>query len=79
VPPVISTASCLPEVVGEAGLQVEARDTDSLMAAMRRMCEDDALHADLSAKALARSRQFTWERCVAQTHDAYRRAASSSR
>lgn len=79
VPPVISTASCLPEVVGDAGLAVDAADTTGLSQAMQRMAEDDVLYAELSGKALRRSAQFTWERCVAQTQAAYLRAASSSR
>jgi alpha-1,3-rhamnosyl/mannosyltransferase len=79
VPPITSTASCLPEVVGDSGLSVDAADVEGLSAAMQRMVADTAMREELSARALQRSAQFTWARCVQETQAAYRRAASSSR
>lgn len=79
VPPIISTASCLPEVVGDAGLAVEPADVDGLAEAMQQMVDDYALREQLSQRSLERAALFTWERCVAGTVAAYRRAASNSR
>jgi len=74
VPAVVSDAGSLPEVVGDSGLQVQALDVDALREAMRRMVEDTALRDALGQRALARSRQFSWERCAQETVAAYRLA-----
>lgn len=79
VPPIVSNVSSLPEVVGDAGLMVDPQDIDSLARAMRQVAEDPALRANLSARALARSAQFSWQRCADATKQVYRRALSSSR
>ena len=79
VPPISSNVSSLPEVVGDAGLQVDPSDIDGLAGAMRMMADDEALRASLSRRSLARAADFTWDRCVARTAAAYRRAASTSR
>jgi alpha-1,3-rhamnosyl/mannosyltransferase len=79
VPAITSTASCLPEVVGDTGMLVDARDIDGLAAAMRQMAEDPQRRSQLSAQARARALTFTWERCVAETLAAYRFAANTSR
>lgn len=76
VPAITSNVSSLPEVVGDAGIQVSPMDVDALAQAMRSMIEDDRLRRQFSAKALARSAPFTWERCVQETAAAYRRAAA---
>lgn len=79
VPPIISTAGSLLEVVGDCGLVVEPHDVDALGAAMTRMAEDSQLRERLAARSLERAATFTWQRCVQATVDAYRRAAASSR
>jgi O-antigen biosynthesis alpha-1,3-rhamnosyltransferase len=79
VPAITSNVSSLPEVVGDTGITVHPHDIDALSHAMAVLAGDDALRATLSAKALARAAEFTWERCAAETADAYRAAAASSR
>ncbi|HSV36318.1 MAG TPA: glycosyltransferase family 1 protein [Ramlibacter sp.] len=78
VPPITSNASSLPEVVGDSGIMVHPDDTDALREAMLSMACDPGLRACLSAKALTRAAQFSWERCAAETAAAYRRAAAST-
>jgi alpha-1,3-rhamnosyl/mannosyltransferase len=79
VPPIISTAGSLLEVVGDCGLVVEPHDVDALGAAMTCMAEDSQLRERLAARSLERAATFTWQRCVQATVDAYRRAAASWR
>ena len=70
--PVIATeVGGMPEVVdhGRAGLLVPSGSVEGLGAAIRRLLEDDALHASLSAAGLERVRSmFTWDavadRCI---------------
>lgn len=72
VPVIASNVSSLPEVVGDTGLAIDPGDVDGLANAITELLEDDALRAVLSAKALARSKQFTWDLCAEKTVAAYR-------
>ncbi|WP_427913613.1 glycosyltransferase family 4 protein [Ramlibacter sp. MMS24-I3-19] len=71
VAPIASNRSSLPEVVGDAGLQVDPDDADQLVLAMTRLAEDAGLRQSLSNAALERAQNFTWERCVSETVAAY--------
>jgi len=66
--------SSMPEIVGDAGLLVDATDEAAIADGIRRLCGGDS---DLKAKGLARARQFTWERTAAQTLAAIERPMSS--
>jgi glycosyltransferase involved in cell wall biosynthesis len=61
-PVVSSTASSLPEVMGEAGLMVEATDIEALTGAMTRVLEDSLLREDMVAAGIEQAKRFTWER-----------------
>jgi glycosyltransferase involved in cell wall biosynthesis len=73
-PVIVSTASSLPEVVGDAGLLLDAHDPAAWAAAVQRVMEDDGLRQELSRKGLQRAEQFTWERCARQTLEVLRNA-----
>ena len=76
--PVITTdVSSLPEVVGDAALLVNPLDVDELAGAIERLWHDEPLRADLRARGLARSQQFTWERTARLTLDVYAAALRS--
>ncbi len=77
-PVVVSNASSLPEVIGDAGLLIEPQDVDAWAAALWRVLTDDGLHDELSQKALARARFFSWERTARQTLGIYERVVRSS-
>ena len=72
VPVIASGVSSLPEVVGDAGLLIDPHDTEAVAQAMQRLVTDPGSRLHLSQKALARSGQFSWSKCVEQTIDAYR-------
>jgi len=72
-PVVASTASCMPEVAGDAALLVPPTDVDGLAAALDLALTDEALRADLIVKGRARARQFTWDKSARQLLDIYRR------
>jgi len=66
--PVITTnVSSLPEVVGEAALLVDPRDTKSLSEAIERGLNDPLLRAELRQKGLAQADHFNWEQTARQT------------
>jgi glycosyltransferase involved in cell wall biosynthesis len=61
-PVVASTASSVPEVVGDAGLLVDPLDVPAWTAALARVLDDQALRANLRQAGLARAATFTWTR-----------------
>ena len=74
-PVIASNTTALPEVVGDAGILLDPRDAAGFAVAMRRVAEDPALAAGLSAKALAQAARFTWEHTTRQLIAACERAA----
>ncbi len=55
----------LVEQVGEAALTFDPLDSAQIADAVRRLWQDDALHQQLSAQALARSERFSWQQTAA--------------
>jgi glycosyltransferase involved in cell wall biosynthesis len=66
-PVLVSNATSLPEVVGDAGLMVDAYDVDAIGESIMRLVENSALREDLRLRGLARSKEFSWERTAHQT------------
>jgi D-inositol-3-phosphate glycosyltransferase len=57
---------------GRSGLLVDSHDPRDWASAVRRVVEDDDLHARLSAGALEQARQFAWELTAERTLEVYR-------
>ncbi|MFN0114874.1 MAG: glycosyltransferase family 4 protein [Paracoccaceae bacterium] len=76
-PVLASTRGSLPEVVGEAGLYFDPERADELAAAAIRLLTDKGLAADLSAKALARAKTFSWDAAARLAEESFRRALGS--
>ncbi len=72
-PVVTSTASCLPEVAGDAALLVPPTDVDALGAALKRVLEDTALRWQMVAAGLERVKQFSWQKSARQLLNCYQR------
>lgn len=51
----------LPEVVGDAGIQLDPRDQDSWMHAMIGILSDDVSRMDMASAGKSRSQKFTWD------------------
>jgi len=71
LPVVCSNRGSLPEVAGDAAIQVDPTDIPALAAAMTRVLSDPALAADLSAKGLRQANKFTWKQTATATLAAY--------
>ena len=78
-PVVSSNVSALPEVVGDAALQVPPLDVEALTDAMERLLRDDGLRSDLRERGLARAAQFSWEKAARQTVEVYQRVVGVSK
>jgi glycosyltransferase involved in cell wall biosynthesis len=72
IPCVVSTASSLPEVAGDAALGIDPTDQDSLADALARILTDRALADDLSRRGRDRAASFSWDRTARDTLDVYR-------
>jgi len=70
-PVVAADNSSLPEVVGEAGLLVDAGDPDALSEALGRLLRDEALQGRLFRAGLDQARRFTWEEAAQQLLHVY--------
>ncbi len=78
-PVITSNCSSLLEVVGPAGVQVDPYNVPALMAAMERLMNDPAFGDELRHRGLERAREFSWQRCIAQTALAYEQALDPRR
>lgn len=61
VPVITSNNSSLPEVVGGAGLMVEANDQSGLTNAIKTVLTDNNLAAELAQKGLVQAKKFNWD------------------
>jgi glycosyltransferase involved in cell wall biosynthesis len=68
-------AGAVEEVVGDAGVLVDARDADALGDALVAYLRDPARQRDLRARARPRAATFSWDRAAADTLAVYRRVA----
>ena len=68
-PVIASNTTSLPEVIGEAGLQVDPYDVNEIAAAIENIVEDKELQKDLRHRGLQQAKQFTWERTAKMTWD----------
>ncbi|MEJ2210516.1 MAG: glycosyltransferase family 1 protein [Anaerolineae bacterium] len=65
-PVVAADNSSLPEVVGDAGLLVNAGDVEALASALGRLVSNAELREELRTEGPARARRFTWEKAAHQ-------------
>ena len=70
-PVVVSNAASLPEVVGEAAIQVNPHDIDDIARALRRALTDEQLKRELIAKGLEQAKRFSWEKTARGTLRVY--------
>jgi glycosyltransferase involved in cell wall biosynthesis len=75
-PVVCSNAASLPEAVGDAALLVDARSSEALEGALRRVAFDSALAADLRARGLAHARAMSWSASARRLRAVYRAIAN---
>lgn len=69
-PVVLSRASCFPEIGGDAAEYFELDDAKSLVAAIERAKEGKTVE-----KGRQRLKDFSWEKCAAETAAVYRKVA----
>jgi len=75
-PVVASRASSLPEVVGDAGMQVDPDDPESLASALELLALNPEMRADFRVRGLQRAASFTWEASAQTMLDVYHTVAA---
>jgi glycosyltransferase involved in cell wall biosynthesis len=70
-PVIASNVSSLPEVIGDAGLQVDPRDVTAITQALRAMLDQSALRATSIAAGRDRARTFTWDKAARELLSIY--------
>jgi len=73
---VTSNRSALPEVAGEAAIQVEPESVEALGQALRDLTRNEELRRELVQRGTARALLFTWEKAVRETWEVYRKVLS---
>ena len=64
---IVSRASSLPEVCGDAALYCDPQDPRDLAEKISLVFRDVGLRACLQAKGLRRSAEFSWKQCARHT------------
>ncbi len=72
-PVITSNVSSLPEVVGDAGVQVHPEDVEKMAVEMEALFTNAPRRRLLSTMGLERSKHFTWEKCASKTIEVYDR------
>jgi len=71
---VTSSHSSMPEIAGDAALQVDAFSVESIAEGLLRVCRDETLANGLREKGRERVKSFSWDTCAAQTLAVYQKA-----
>ena len=66
-PTLVGNRASLPEVVGDAAVQVAPFDIEAIADGLHRLIEDASLRAVLREKGLERAGQFNWSKTAEQT------------
>ena len=71
IPVVAADNSSLPEAAGEAGLLVDALDSEAWAEALSRVLTDSGLRQTMVKRGLAQAQKFTWQRAAETLHATY--------
>lgn len=71
-PVIVSNASSLPEVVGDAGILLDPDDADGWVEALGMLLRDEGRWSELRARGLEQAKRFSWERAARETLEVYR-------
>lgn len=65
-PVICSNTSSLPEVIGEAGIQINPENDEELCEAYEKMYYDNFFRELCVERGLIRSKKFSWEKCASE-------------
>jgi glycosyltransferase involved in cell wall biosynthesis len=71
-PVIVGAALDAPEFVADAGILVNPDDIDVMAMSIIRVLTEQGFREQLSAKAIARAKAFSWEKMARETVEVYR-------
>jgi glycosyltransferase involved in cell wall biosynthesis len=77
-PVVSSSATCLPEVYGDAAHYFDPTDVPEMVRAINEVLTDETLREKLIANGYRRSAAYSWQRTAEQTLEVYRQTLSQN-
>ncbi len=77
-PVICSNVSSLPEVAGDAAIQVDPLDVEALAQALYHVISDDGLCRELVERGYRQVQRFSWQRCTRETMQVFEEAARTS-
>ncbi|MEO8911780.1 MAG: glycosyltransferase family 1 protein [Candidatus Saccharimonas sp.] len=78
-PVVSSSASCLPEVLGEAAKYFDPLDTGDMANSIAEVITDDNLRNDLIKRGTIQVTKYSWRRMAEETHAVYLKALGTTK
>jgi glycosyltransferase involved in cell wall biosynthesis len=77
-PVLLSTASCLPEIAGDAGLYFDPYDLDSLIDGMSKMLSSNGIRNSLINNGIKRGGGFSWKKTAEETLQVYKKVVNNN-
>ena len=71
-PVITSNTTSIPEIVGDAALQIDPNSQEELEVAVYKLLVDHSLRDNLVQRGLVRAKQFSWRRMAEETLDIYK-------
>ena len=65
-PVITSNVSSLPEVIGQAGIQIDPKNDEELIKAYEKMYYDSFFRELCIERGLIRAKNFSWEKCASE-------------
>ena len=68
-PVITSNTTSLPEVIGDAGIQINPNSDEDMIKAYEKMYFDENFRKECTEKGINRAKQFSWEKCAEEILD----------
>jgi glycosyltransferase involved in cell wall biosynthesis len=75
VPVISSDHPCMREILGESAYFFDGKNINSIVQAMEKIINDDALRQDLIARGYAQTKKYSWKKMAQETQVIYKRLA----
>lgn len=72
VPVVASSATCLPEILGEAAYYFDAESSADMAVKIKEVFENEGLHKKLIAQGFEQIKKYSWKKMAEKTYRLYR-------
>ena len=70
-PVVSSSASCMPEILGDAAEYFDPKNVDDMASAIERVITDSSLRTALVERGYKQAAKYSWETMARETHEVY--------